>query len=313
MLRAFPSGDWLLYNAAGELIKYETPGDWTSDGFVLVEAVHISGDRLQVDGRRLLAVATDKGFRLRPAEQPGPEKNQVEPSRVRIEAHFGPGAPLPEPANAALARIFFTETDDLASLVPVYWRSCVSSGLLGKNQNCRFSPEMSAVPGVTSTRAQAVRSITPAPSSPGQTTSPRLDDLEETLTEHPFRLGSGVTPPKVLYSPEPEFTNAARGVRYQGVVALGVVVDKDGVLPRRYGFLVHWEQAWMPKLLTQSGRGSFSPRTKMGIRFRLKSRSRLTSIFFESRQESEAENSITNTSSAPQSPCPAHRLKPLER
>ena len=35
-------------------------------------------------------------------------------------------------------------------------------------------------------------------------------------------------PPKVLYSPEPEFSNAARSIRYQGVVTLGVVVDKDG-------------------------------------------------------------------------------------
>jgi len=43
-----------------------------------------------------------------------------------------------------------------------------------------------------------------------------------------FRMGSGATPPRAIYSPEPEFSEEARKAKYQGVCTLGVVVDAQG-------------------------------------------------------------------------------------
>src|SRR3954452_1083554 len=43
-----------------------------------------------------------------------------------------------------------------------------------------------------------------------------------------FRMGSGATPPRAIYSPEPEFSEEARKAKYQGVCTLGVVVDSEG-------------------------------------------------------------------------------------
>lgn len=44
-----------------------------------------------------------------------------------------------------------------------------------------------------------------------------------------FHLGeSGVTAPKALYTPEPEFSEEARKAKYQGVVTLDIVVGADG-------------------------------------------------------------------------------------
>lgn len=43
-----------------------------------------------------------------------------------------------------------------------------------------------------------------------------------------FRVGGGVSPPRAIYSPEPEFSEEARKAKYQGVCTLGVVVGADG-------------------------------------------------------------------------------------
>jgi periplasmic protein TonB len=43
-----------------------------------------------------------------------------------------------------------------------------------------------------------------------------------------FRVGAGVSPPRAIYSPEPEFSEEARKAKYQGLCVLGIVVDANG-------------------------------------------------------------------------------------
>ncbi len=43
-----------------------------------------------------------------------------------------------------------------------------------------------------------------------------------------FRPGRGVSPPRAIYSPEPEFSEEARKAKYQGTCVLGLVVDATG-------------------------------------------------------------------------------------
>jgi TonB family protein len=43
-----------------------------------------------------------------------------------------------------------------------------------------------------------------------------------------FRPGRGVTPPRAIFSPEPEFSEEARKAKYQGVCTLMLVVTPDG-------------------------------------------------------------------------------------
>ncbi|HTW32262.1 MAG TPA: energy transducer TonB [Candidatus Sulfotelmatobacter sp.] len=43
-----------------------------------------------------------------------------------------------------------------------------------------------------------------------------------------FRMGGGASPPRAIYSPEPEFSEEARKAKYQGVCTLGVIVDASG-------------------------------------------------------------------------------------
>ena len=46
-----------------------------------------------------------------------------------------------------------------------------------------------------------------------------------------YKSGNGVTPPRVFYSPDPEFSDQARRKHFQGTCVLGLVVGEDG-MPR---------------------------------------------------------------------------------
>jgi periplasmic protein TonB len=43
-----------------------------------------------------------------------------------------------------------------------------------------------------------------------------------------YRVGGGVTAPRVIYAPDPEFSEEARKAKYQGVVVLWAIVGTDG-------------------------------------------------------------------------------------
>lgn len=43
-----------------------------------------------------------------------------------------------------------------------------------------------------------------------------------------FRVGAGVSAPRAIYDPDPEYSEEARKARYQGAVALWVIVGPDG-------------------------------------------------------------------------------------
>jgi protein TonB len=43
-----------------------------------------------------------------------------------------------------------------------------------------------------------------------------------------YRYGKGLTPPRAIYDPEPEFSEEARKAKYQGVCTLEVIVDATG-------------------------------------------------------------------------------------
>jgi len=43
-----------------------------------------------------------------------------------------------------------------------------------------------------------------------------------------FRPGAGVSPPRVIYQTDPEFSEEARKAKYQGTCVLGLIVDSSG-------------------------------------------------------------------------------------
>lgn len=225
LLRGFYSGDELRYNSTGELPQNTSSGDWTEDGFVTINEVHVLDDRIQIEACRLLVIMRDHEFHFRPAERKELVEPKSQPLVVSIEIYMAMHNPDPELVDAALSRIFLTGQDRLGALVPEYWRSCVSPGLAGKNQNCQFSSEISVVPGVAPAG--------PASNAIPQVSTPSTDSsgarLNSGVPSHGvFHVGGGVKPPRVLNSPEPEFSESARAVKFQGVMTLAMIVDQEG-------------------------------------------------------------------------------------
>jgi hypothetical protein len=140
----------LYYVPSGAPIGNETPGDWTSDGFVKVNNIQVRRQSLILEARRMVAVYIDHEFQLRPAQQLLPGEKETRPVFVVIAAELAGDAFSSKTIEAVTSRIFLDARDSLADLVPDYWKSCIRSGLIDKSQNCQFSPDILSIPGVIS-------------------------------------------------------------------------------------------------------------------------------------------------------------------
>jgi len=225
VVRGFYSGDKLRYSASGELVGAAPPGDWTESAFVTIDQVHVSDDRITIEARRLLVIMRDREFHFRPAERKRLVETKSQPLKVSIEVDMEMHNPADNLVDAAFLKVFLNPQDQLATLVPEYWTNCVSQGLTGKNLNCRFSSEVSAVPGVASVGSDS--------DATSPLSTPSLDSAGAGMNSNApihgiFHVGGGVRPPRVLSQPEPEFSESARAVKYQGTTTLGLIVDEQG-------------------------------------------------------------------------------------
>ena len=87
------------------------------------------------------------------------------------------------------------------------------------------------------------------PSKPDNTAQPSSDVkpvIDADGTYH-YHLGNGVTPPKLVYSVDAEFSDAARRKKIQGTVVVGLKVGTDG-LPRDVHVVHSAAEGVKPKL-----------------------------------------------------------------
>jgi TonB family protein len=63
-------------------------------------------------------------------------------------------------------------------------------------------------------------------------TSPTGADADKSkepgATDPVLKVGNGVSPPRLIYSPEPEYSKEARKKKFQGTCVLRVIVGADG-------------------------------------------------------------------------------------
>lgn len=78
-----------------------------------------------------------------------------------------------------------------------------------------------------------------------------------------YRLGGGVVAPRVLYQPDPEYTEEARKAKYQGTVVLWLVVGPDG-RPRDVRVARTLGMGLDQKAVEAVRRWKFEPATKDG-------------------------------------------------
>jgi TonB family protein len=162
-------------------------------------------------------VSVDRTLTLRAAENEIVHPHVDKAIVVEIAADLGTHNPSHDQADAAMAKIFLSDKDDLVSLIPDYWKPCVQGGLTGKDASCHFAPEMLSIPGLGAIEMEKDASVI-------DTGSERKISPSEQ-----FHVGHGVSAPKLMAHREPEYSELARRMKYQGTVVLGLVVNQDGV------------------------------------------------------------------------------------
>jgi TonB family protein len=212
LLRGFYSGDRLHYGSTGKPDN-AVSGDWTVDGFVRVNEIHLSDDQLVIRAQRLTVIRPDrKQLELSPRLRGVAGKRIIETVQVEIKADTGHNPP-PEQADAIAAEIFLTPQDSLPDLVPDYWAPCVRQGLRRDSEDCSFAAEILFVPGVAASASQE---------------SSETAEAGDNSRHRMMRVGNGVTPPHITDQREPEFSESARAAKYQGTVVLMLMVNKEG-------------------------------------------------------------------------------------
>jgi len=223
--RSFLSGEHLTYDPAGTPGGGGRTGDWTTDGFVQIKDIHLSGKHLKIKASRLMVVSDGRNGLQFARESASKNKTPRKVAVVEIDAATGSDALSDEAANRLLSKIFLNSQDSFSDTVPLYWKSCIDEGVAGKNENCRFSAEMLAVPGVTTpSQASAAGKEVRSPDRPQIGSNATLKAATSVS-----RVGNGVSPPRAVYQPEPGFSEPARKAKYQGTLTLTLVVDKDGL------------------------------------------------------------------------------------
>ncbi|HYM76176.1 MAG TPA: energy transducer TonB [Candidatus Dormibacteraeota bacterium] len=195
-LRHFFKGDHLSFQPDGSLIGVGEIGPWTLDGQVLVKGMEVSPHTLRIQGRRVCLIFDAKG----------------------------------KPYRDILALLDELKTEN---------RDKMESDFLDNSVEI----EIALVSGKPDLR-EASSAIDAVFLKPGESLADILPDywrdyfdqiegqprIVRHTTEKVYYVGpgSGISAPRVTFTPEPEFSVEARKAKYQGKVVVSLVVNSSG-------------------------------------------------------------------------------------
>ncbi|HEY7402521.1 MAG TPA: energy transducer TonB [Candidatus Angelobacter sp.] len=179
-----------------------------------MEKVQLKPDRLRLQGQRVFFGFTS--MRPLPYLFTLLKDRRNPPCKPGVEVEIMLDQPLnsAEQVQAALSKVFALNKQDLLNSVPEFWRSYIADHL-------DFDPAKGALLYTDGNSSQA--------SNP-QAASAKTVSAGAGNPDSVFKVGDAVKAPKPRSTPEPTFSDAARYEKYQGVVVLSIVVDKDGTV-----------------------------------------------------------------------------------
>ncbi len=188
-LRHFYASDALKFDGNGNPKNHEQEGPWTTLSGVVIGAVRLKSGKLEFGGHRCLIVFDDQTRKMRCIEL-------KETFIIEVQAIDGPDQEAR--LSAALAQVF-VNPEDLASVVPDYWRDYIAraTGKPVQGAPCEDSNVKEVEPG----------------------------NVGEKTT-------SGVSEGRKIHDVMPIYSAIARENRVQGELALMAVIDKGGNVSR---------------------------------------------------------------------------------
>jgi TonB family protein len=187
-----------VYDADGNVLKGGQEGSWTLFGRIFVKKIRVEKTSVLIEGQRLAYVQGRHDFS--PVRSGG---------KLKVQINFTKAPSSADEANALLGHVFALTDEDAIKAAPRFWQKYLSAQLLHTPMT-----DSGVDPAGEKPKGLQIVEIDPAGVM-------RPEKIRVELSGH-------VTPPRALFTPEPEYTEAARHERYQGVVVLGIVIDSTG-------------------------------------------------------------------------------------
>jgi TonB family protein len=195
-LRGEWGADTLAFDDAGHLVGAVAPVPFTLAG-VDVRSAKLTAKELVLEGQRV-GLEFDKDVPKRVGLVVREKSGKTSPEEVTIRIQ----TPADGDFTAGLDAIFTESIADLVPQLPPFWQRFAQQHLL--------PPGASAAPVADS--GPAVGGV-----------------LQPPTTARPRRIGGGVTQPQLLTKVDPAFGEAARAMKYSGIVLVDFVVDAEGM------------------------------------------------------------------------------------
>ncbi len=202
-LRVFHSGRVIEYSDKGDLVSGGPPGPWTLDAFVVVKGIKAKGKQLVVSCKRLYYVDLWKGRHFTATAGP----------KVKVRIEIDPTTATALSAEKALSRIFAPQGENIADLVPDYWKPFL------------LNPDASLSQLIMKVTSRWQAADPELSGDPGWRASLRY----RASGRNPEKI-AGLIYPEPLSHNEPRYTPEARAAKYQGTVLLLALVERTGTV-----------------------------------------------------------------------------------
>jgi TonB family protein len=203
-LRSSLLGDRLQFDSEGHSKSAET-GPWTVAAVIAIHDIHCTDSAIEIEGERILLVYDDKAKKFRsvfpiPAQQKGIEVLPADPKeakkagkkkfakRNRVHITIQPPAETTQQAVLDTVAKVWLPTNELVSNALPLYWRKFTRGLEGSREQDVATPSGGPI----------------------------------------YRVGKDVSLPKAVHSPDPEYPEVARELRFQGVVLVSCIITKAG-------------------------------------------------------------------------------------
>ncbi|HWF06248.1 MAG TPA: energy transducer TonB [Candidatus Angelobacter sp.] len=220
------------YDAEGKVLKGGNEEPWTSHGGVLIERILLTPDKLRVDGKRMMFAFSKKEFLLVELKKLKEHEDPPFSPDINIEIVLGHSIDSEEQARNTLNKVFALSTEDLLAAVPDFWRSCLTDRLTYDPSRTRETEFYWRAPEVS------IKRPVPIVDRKKPVGEPVLKSKEDRKVENQTKftedgeplmhVGDGVSPPRPIHTPEPEYANIARYESFHGVDVVTIIVGTDG-------------------------------------------------------------------------------------
>ena len=187
-----------VYDATGKALRGGDEGPWTLYGRLLVKKVRVEKKSLVLEGQRLSYLRVDD--HLAPAQSH---------EKLKVQINLAQPLASADDAVSILGNVFALTDEDVVKSSPRFWQNYLSAQLL----HTHLTDED------TDSAREKPKGLTLVDIDPDGGLKPGKTRVE---------MRDGVIRPHPRFTPEPEYTEAARGQRYQGTLVLSMVIDTAG-------------------------------------------------------------------------------------